>query len=149
MPELHASYGVSQMLGYLDLFLKYQVPAILPWYLLAAQCWHESSFNPMAVSPVGAMGMAQFMPATWNQIGKGNPFDPDASVKAQADYMLYIAIEFAEANKPGACWWIAAYTWGPTRTLHVKSWDDVPEVVKQHCYKVIETRSYYASLFPL
>lgn len=149
MTDLRASHGVLKLLSYLDLFLKHQVPAILPWYLLAAQCWHESSFCPMAVSPAGALGMAQFMPATWAEVGEGSPFCPDNAVKAQSKYMLEIAMLFAETDKTGACWWVAAYTWGPNRTLKVESWDDVPESVKQHCYKVIETAKYYHDLFQL
>jgi len=33
-----------------------------------AQLYQESRLDPSAVSPVGAAGLAQFMPATWNQI---------------------------------------------------------------------------------
>lgn len=42
-----------------------QVPA----EVLAAQLAAESSWRTDAVSPVGAQGIAQFMPATWEQFG--------------------------------------------------------------------------------
>ena len=35
--------------------------------LLKAQLWQESRFRVDAVSPVGAQGVAQFMPATWQE----------------------------------------------------------------------------------
>ena len=37
--------------------------------LFAAQLHAESSFNPMAESPAGAQGIAQFMPYTWKHYG--------------------------------------------------------------------------------
>jgi soluble lytic murein transglycosylase-like protein len=37
--------------------------------LFAAQMHAESSFNPMAESPAGAQGIAQFMPYTWKHYG--------------------------------------------------------------------------------
>lgn len=42
----------------------------VPWKLLKAQYYQESRLNPNAVSPVGAAGVAQFMPATWRQVTK-------------------------------------------------------------------------------
>jgi hypothetical protein len=55
--------------------------------LLAAQLMAESGFNPRAVSPAGALGIAQFMPATARSYGLRDPFDPLASIDAQAHLM--------------------------------------------------------------
>lgn len=55
--------------------------------LLAAQLMAESGFNPFAVSPAGAQGIAQFMPATAASYGLGDPFDPVAAIDAQAHLM--------------------------------------------------------------
>jgi soluble lytic murein transglycosylase-like protein len=41
----------------------------IPAEVLAAQLGAESSWNPMAVSPAGAQGIAQFLPKTWEQFG--------------------------------------------------------------------------------
>ena len=51
--------------------------------LLAAQAQQESAGNPSAKSPAGALGLMQFMPATWGDYGRGaDPFDPEASLDA-------------------------------------------------------------------
>jgi len=55
--------------------------------LLIAQTKQESGFNPKAVSPAGAKGFSQFMPDTAKDIGLANPFDPLASIEAQAKLM--------------------------------------------------------------
>jgi murein DD-endopeptidase MepM/ murein hydrolase activator NlpD len=62
--------------------------------LLAAQLEAESGWNPGAVSPAGAQGLAQFMPGTW--IGEGvdgngdgirDPFHPADAIASQASHM--------------------------------------------------------------
>jgi Transglycosylase SLT domain/D-alanyl-D-alanine carboxypeptidase/Putative Flp pilus-assembly TadE/G-like len=55
--------------------------------LLAAQLLAESNFNPFAVSPAGAQGIAQFMPGTAASYGLTDPFDPVAAIDAQAHLM--------------------------------------------------------------
>lgn len=40
----------------------------VPWRMWKAQLYQESRLEPDAVSPVGAAGIAQFMPGTWDQI---------------------------------------------------------------------------------
>jgi Transglycosylase SLT domain/D-alanyl-D-alanine carboxypeptidase len=62
--------------------------------LLAAQLMAESGFNPRAVSPAGALGIAQFMPATARSYGLRDPFDPVASIDAQAHLMSDLLRQF-------------------------------------------------------
>lgn len=66
------------------------------WNWLKAQLCAESELNPDAVSPAGAQGIAQFMPATAEDVfpsaglGEAAPFDPLLSIKAAAFYMSRI-----------------------------------------------------------
>ncbi len=59
-----------------------------PAALLAAQIQQESGWNPAAMSPVGAQGIAQFMPNTWASLGlTSSPLDPSAAIPAMATLM--------------------------------------------------------------
>ena len=62
--------------------------------LLSAQLMAESGFNPNAVSPAGALGIAQFMPSTGRSYGLRDPFDPVASIDAQAHLMSDLLRQF-------------------------------------------------------
>ena len=64
------------------------------WRLIKAQLIAESNLNTEVVSPAGAQGIAQFMPATWKEIsaemgyGKNStPLDPELAIPACAYYM--------------------------------------------------------------
>jgi hypothetical protein len=76
--------------------------------LLAAQLGAESNFDPDAVSPAGAQGIAQFMPATAAAYGLRDPFDPVAAIAAQARLMAELLEDFGSI--PLA---LAAYNAGP------------------------------------
>ena len=80
----------------------------VPAGLLAAQLMAESGFNPFAVSPAGARGIAQFMPATAAAYGLRDPFDPDAAIDAQAHLMSDLLAQFGEVALA-----LAAYNAGP------------------------------------
>lgn len=57
-----------------------------PSILLAVKNAGEKS-NSTATSPKGAQGVMQFMPATWKEIGVGDPKDPVLSINAGAAYL--------------------------------------------------------------
>jgi hypothetical protein len=78
--------------------------------LLAAQLYEESHFNPFARSAAGALGIAQFMPATAAGYGLGDPFDADRAIDAQAHLMRDLLRSFAAV--PLA---LAAYNAGSAR----------------------------------
>ena len=59
----------------------------IPATLLAAQGARESGFNPNAVSPKGARGIAQFMEPTWRAYGTDANGDGIASPLDPADAM--------------------------------------------------------------
>jgi hypothetical protein len=52
----------------------------VPVEVLAAQIAAESGWDPQAVSPVGAQGIAQFMPEVWDQYGLDGDKDGRADV---------------------------------------------------------------------
>lgn len=68
-----------------------------PVALLAAQIHQESRWNEHALSPAGAQGLAQFMPATARWLpevaphtGEPLPFNPAWSVRAMIVYDKYL-----------------------------------------------------------
>lgn len=83
--------------------------------LLLAQLIAESSLDPDAVSERGAMGIAQFMPDTWEMFGRGDPFNPKDAIPAQIRYMSYLYQRFAEIADPIERYKfaLAAYISGP------------------------------------
>lgn len=64
------------------------------WRLFKAQLIAESNLNPVAESPVGALGIAQFMPRTWASMAReldypsdATPMQPGYAIPAAAYYM--------------------------------------------------------------
>ena len=76
--------------------------------LLAAQLMAESNFNPFAVSPAGAQGIAQFIPSTAAAYGLHDPFDPVAAIEAQAHLMSDLLRRLGSPTLA-----LAAYNAGP------------------------------------
>ncbi len=55
--------------------------------LVAAVVATESGFDPKAVSPAGALGLTQLMPATAAGLGVADPFDPAQNLRAGCGYL--------------------------------------------------------------
>ncbi len=74
--------------------------------LLMAVAETESNFNAGAVSPAGAQGLMQFMPATAAEMGV-DPFDPASAIDGAARYLADGMDRFGRADLA-----IAAYNAG-------------------------------------
>ena len=62
--------------------------------LLRAVAKQESGFLPCAVSPKGAMGVMQLMPATADQLGVIDPFDPRQSIDSGAKLLKQLLTRY-------------------------------------------------------
>lgn len=87
----------------------------LGWLWLKAQLYQESLLNPDVVSPVGAQGIAQFMPTTWPEVCTGMNAPPHVT-PFQPEYAI-----------PGAAWYMSQLYWAWCHPLH-------PRPVEDHLY---------------
>ena len=55
--------------------------------LIKSQIWKESNFNPKAISSVGARGLMQLMPATGQEMGLSDFFNPEENIIAGIKYL--------------------------------------------------------------
>jgi hypothetical protein len=102
----------------------------LPVEFFTRVIWQESRFNAQAVSPKGAEGIAQFMPATADFRGLADPFDPIAALKEAASYLGDLRTQFGNLGLAAA-----GYNAGPGR---VSAWLDGKRELPD------ETRNYVA-----
>lgn len=68
----------------------YQVDPRALWTI----AYLETRFRPELISPKGARGMMQFMPATAARFGLSNPHDTTAAIYAAARYVRYLQERF-------------------------------------------------------
>jgi hypothetical protein len=91
----------------------------------------ESGFRPCAVSPKGAQGLMQLMPATAEDFRVSDPFDPDQNVAAGARYLRVLLDRYAGDLRRA----LSAYNAGPGRVDAAGGIPNIPE-----------TRSYVSTI---
>lgn len=106
----------------------------VPISILAWLLWKESRYNPAIIngsirSTAGAVGIAQFMPATAADLGI-DPLDPSQAIPAAASYLARL---YRSTGTWGAA--LAAYNWG-IGNVQRKGLGAAPR----------ETRDYYTTI---
>lgn len=115
------------------------------WLRFKAQIKAESNFDPNAKSSVGALGLMQFMPATWAEWQDGtpglqeqvaklqlvDPRDPEDAISSGIVYMKWLLRRLTTWER---AW--AGYNWGIGRVLKL------PDNVPWKTLLPVETRNY-------
>src|SRR5436190_20297903 len=97
----------------------------------------ESGYKPDAVSPKGAIGLMQLMPATAKAYG-ADPHDPGQNVEAGAAYLRELLIKYdGDARRA-----LAAYNAGPGA---VEKYNGVPPYAETQTYVDRVLRNYKRS----
>lgn len=85
-------------------------------HFFARLLWKESLFEPGAISPVGAQGIAQFMPGTADLVGLDDPFNPAKAIDASARYLKKLSDGFGNVGLAAV-----AYNGGENRAARYKA----------------------------
>ncbi len=104
----------------------------IPPPFFARLIWMESRFDPNALSPKGAQGIAQFMPATARIRGLDDPFEPLDAITASAEFLGDLRDEFGNLGLAAA-----AYNAGADR---VRAWRagraSLPDETENYVYVI-------------
>jgi soluble lytic murein transglycosylase-like protein len=98
--------------------------------LLASLVWVESRFDPAAISPKGAVGLAQVMPDTAKELGIRIK-DPLENLAGGAHYLSVNLKRFGRLDLA-----LSAYNGGPNRVTNPRTLSTAPEV-KGYVTKVL------------
>jgi hypothetical protein len=94
----------------------------------------ESNYNPNAVSPKGAQGLMQLMPATARDLGVKNPMNPKENIEGGVKFLKYLQTQFSDPAMA-----LAAYNAGEGA---VRRYNWIPPYPETQDYVVKVARNY-------
>lgn len=132
-------------LTYAQMFQAVGAQYDLDWRTLAAQAYIESSFDALALSSAGAMGLMQVLPATWREwapaVGASDPFDSYSNVQVAAVYLDYLRTQLARQGHLEKEWMLVAYNWGPDRVTDFLAtggaWQELPDAPRKYAEDIL------------
>lgn len=104
--------------------------------LLFALVLTESGYQADAVSPAGAAGLTQLMPATARELGVADRFDPVQNLQGGADYLARQLARFGDVRLA-----LAAYNAGPAR---IAAYGGAPPFAETRRYVATVVECYLA-----
>jgi len=157
--ESSSAWGVSYPLAYRDDVAKNAAATAVPESLIYAIMRCESNYSPTALSPVGAVGLMQIMPATAEAMSKGDSARltrPEINIRLGARY-LKDQLATYDRNVPLTA---AAYNAGPgavkrwQKSLAALPQDEFIESIpyretREYVKKVVSTMELYQRLYRL
>ncbi|MCL5808789.1 MAG: lytic transglycosylase domain-containing protein [Deltaproteobacteria bacterium] len=120
---------------------KYRVDSALVKAIIKA----ESNFNHRAVSPVGARGLMQLMPATAATLQVQDSFHPENNIEGGVRYLRYLMNLF-KGNLPLV---LAAYNSGENTVLRYKNRIPPYQETQTYVRRVLHYFSRYSSGNPV
>lgn len=140
-----ATVGEGGQLTYAQMFQEIGTQHDLDWRMLAAQAYVESSFDSLALSNAGAMGLMQVLPDTWREwapaANASDPFDSYSNVQVAAVYLDYLRSRLSAQGHPEKEWMLVAYNWGPDRLNDFLAgggaWTDLPDARRRYAEDIL------------
>jgi len=131
--------------GYDDLIAKTSKKYRIDSALVKAIIKAESNFNHRAVSPVGARGLMQLMPATAATLQVQDSFHPENNIDGGVRYLRYLMNLF-NGNLPLV---LAAYNSGENTVLRYKNRIPPYQETQTYVRRVLDYFSRYSSGNPV
>jgi soluble lytic murein transglycosylase-like protein len=100
----------------------------------------ESKYNHEAISPAGALGLTQLMPATAQLVGVRYPFDPQQNIEGGARYLRGLLTRFKGDERLA----LAGYNAGPATIAALGKVPDISET-RNYVQRVLSVRKQIRS----